>query len=80
MISLFKLLCLSFAWITLLAVAGALVCSWIALSPKSSPARAEVYTDRIYQCVHVAQWTLLASGVSGIVWRVFECFAYWWVL
>ena len=80
MIGLAKLICLSFAWITLLAVSGAVICSWVALSPKATTATIEKYSERVFQCVRVAQWTLIAAGVSGMVWCAFECLEYAWCL
>lgn len=77
MIGLAKVVCLSFAWIALLSVFGAVICSWVALSPKATTATIEKYSERVFQCVRVGQWTLMAAGVSGLVWCVSECV---WVL
>lgn len=72
MIGFFSLICVSFAWITFLAIVGALYCAWRALSTKTPIAKVERYSDGVYQCVHVAQWTLIAAGVSGMVWQALE--------
>lgn len=76
----FKMLCLSFATITLCAVALSLFFSWCAFNPKNNADTVDRCSDRVYQCVHVAQWTLLAAGINGIVWCVLECLEYLWVL
>ena len=80
MIGLFKFLCLSFAWLTLCAVFLALFFSWKAFSPKTPDFKADKYSDNVYQCVHVAQWTLIAAGVSGMVWCVLECLYFFWTM
>ena len=49
MIGLAKVVCLSFAWIALLSVFGAVICSWVALSPKATTATIEKYSERVFQ-------------------------------
>lgn len=80
MIMFFKMLCISFATVTLVSVFCSLLCSWIILSPKTSLSRADKMSDRLYEFVHVAQWTVLAAGVSGMVWFAAACIEYlWWM-
>ena len=80
MIMLFKMLCLSFATITLCAVFLVWFFAWQTTSPKLSQDERDRKSDYIFQCVRVAQWMLLAAGISGLVWCVLECLAYLWVL
>ena len=67
-VSFFKVLCLSFATITLCAVALSLCFAWMSTNPRYSPAKRDLYADRIYQAGNVAQWTLLAATVLALCW------------
>ena len=80
MIGLFKFLAFSFGWITLCSVFLGFYFSWKAFSPKTPDFKADKYSDNVYQCVHVAQWTLIAAGVSAMVWCVLECLHYFWTM
>ena len=80
MIGLFKFLCISFAWITLCSVVLGFYFSWKAFSPKTPEVKADRYNDHVFECVRVGQWTILAAGVSGIVWCVLECLYYFWTM
>lgn len=72
----FKLLCISFAIVTLCAVCLSVCFAWLTTNPKISQAARDLHSDHVFQCVHVAQWTLMAAGVSGMVWCALEFFSY----
>ena len=73
MTTFFKLICIAFSTITLCAVILGYYFSWKAFSPRISQERRDEYSDRCYECVHVSMWTLIAAGVSSLVWIAFEC-------
>ena len=73
MVTFFKLVCMSFLMVTISAIIAGFVFSWKAFAPRMSQERRDEYSDRVYECAQVARWTIVAAGVSGIVWGSLVC-------